>query len=73
LVRETILLFILEQAVHNLFVINLKKKNLKNFNETYIAMLDLTVKSTPITGHAGPEGSRRVKAPRFLDIGTIWW
>jgi hypothetical protein len=31
------------------------------------------VKSTPITGHAGPEGSRRVKAPRFLDIGTIWW
>jgi hypothetical protein len=29
--------------------------------------------STPITGHAGPEGSRRVKAPRFLDIGTIWW
>jgi hypothetical protein len=30
-------------------------------------------KSTPITGHAGPEGSRRVKAPRFLDIVTIWW
>jgi hypothetical protein len=29
--------------------------------------------STPITGHAGPEGSWRVKAPRFLDIGTIWW
>jgi hypothetical protein len=22
--------------------------------------------------HAGPEGSWRVKAPRFLDIGTIW-
>jgi hypothetical protein len=30
-------------------------------------------KSTPITGHAGPEESRRVKAARFLDIGTIRW
>jgi hypothetical protein len=26
-----------------------------------------------ITGHADPEGSRRVKAARFLDIGTVWW
>jgi hypothetical protein len=24
------------------------------------------------SGKKGPEGSRRVKAPRFLDIGTIW-
>ena len=23
------------------------------------------------TGHAGPEGSRRVKAPSFRDIGTV--
>ena len=29
------------------------------------------VKSTPVTGHAGPEGSSRVKAPRFLDNGTV--
>ena len=29
--------------------------------------------STPVTDHAGPEGSRRVKAPRFLDNGTVWW
>ena len=29
------------------------------------------VKSTPVTGHADPEGSRRVKAPRYLDNGTV--
>ena len=30
-------------------------------------------KSTPVAGRAGPEGSREVKAPRFLDNGTGWW
>ena len=33
--------------------------------------LTISVKSTPVRGHAGPEGSRSVKAPRFLEIGTI--
>ena len=27
--------------------------------------------STPVTGHAGPEGPMRVEAPRFLDNGTV--
>ena len=30
-------------------------------------------KSSPVTGHADPEGSREVKTPRFLDNGTVWW
>ena len=29
------------------------------------------LKSTPVTGHAGPEGSSRVKAPRFLDNSIV--
>ena len=28
-------------------------------------------KSRPRTGHVGPEGSRRVKAPSFRDNGTV--
>ena len=29
------------------------------------------IKSTPVRGHVGPEGSRRVNAPRFLDSSTV--
>jgi hypothetical protein len=47
----------------------------KNIMILFIIMHFWVIKeySTPIRGHAGPEGSRKVKAPRFLDIGTIWW
>ena len=32
--------------------------------------MNIKVKSSP-TGHEGPEGSRRVKAPSFRDNGTV--
>ena len=37
-----------------------------------VVLVDLSVKvkSSP-TGHVGPEGSRRVKAPSFRDNGTV--
>ena len=46
---------------------------------TYTTTQNLTLSclsvraSTPVTGHAGPEESREVKAPRILDNVTVWW
>ena len=36
----------------------------------YLLGVVLTVMSSP-TGHVGPEGFRRVKAPSFCDNGTV--
>ena len=30
-------------------------------------------KSVPLQARIGPEGSRKLKVPRFLDNGTGWW
>ena len=39
-------------------------------SKKHIFIFKVKVKSPP-TGHVGPEGSRRVKAPSFRDNGTV--
>ena len=48
------------------FIIAIHYKMLENTISITIEIIFIKVKSSP-TGHAGPEGSRRVKAPSFRD------
>jgi len=39
----------------------------------YGKLVQIFIKSSPITGQGWPRGFQQVKVPRFHDNGTGWW